>query len=306
MEGGYWTTIKNYLSPRESLKPPGVFPTVHPNFLEYSATPSLKVTWLGHSTILVYVDNITLLLDPVFDDRVSVLVGSTERFQPALISREDLPSIDAVIISHDHYDHLEKNTIDFLSPEGTLFFVPLGVGAHLEQWLVPDSQIIELDWWESKKFRALELICFPARHFSGRTLLAVDHTLWASWAIIGSKKRVYFGGDTGFTGQFEQIGDRYGPFDLTLLPIGAYGDSWPDIHLNPEEAVSAHLALKGKLLIPIHWGTFDLALHPWDEPIVRFVQAASVQQIEIATPHLGGTIILDAVSIPEYWWRIAR
>ncbi len=156
-----------------------------------------------------------------------------------------MPKIDAVIISHDHYDHLEKNSIEFFAQGGTTFFVPLGVGAHLRAWLVPDSQIVELDWWESRDFGLLKIVCTPARHFSGRSLLKFDETLWASWVVVGSTHRLYYGGDTGYSAQFEKIGDRFGPFDITLLPIGAYSEYWPDIHLNPEEAVTAHLALKG-------------------------------------------------------------
>ena len=300
-ESSYWNVMKNYLFPSEDRRPLELITTNSIDLNNFHKTSDLQLFWLGHSTVLINIDSITILIDPVFDERVSVIVGSTERFQPAVINREGLPKVNAVIISHDHYDHLEKNSIDFFAKRGTIFFVPLGVGVHLRAWLVPDSQIVELDWWESRDFGSLKIVCTPARHFSGRSLLKFDETLWASWVVIGSTSSLYYGGDTGYTDQFEEIGDRFGPFDITLLTIGASSEYWPDIHLNPEEAVTAHLALKGQLLIPVHWGTFDVALHAWDEPIERLVQAVHKQEVQVATPLPGEKIELDSVNINEKW-----
>jgi len=302
-EGIYWNLIRDYLFSSKDRRPSDMISTESADLINLDNTCGLQLFWLGHSTVLVNIDSTTFLIDPVFDERVAVLVGSTERFIPSVTFRQRMPKIDAVIISHDHYDHLEKNSIEFFAQGGTTFFVPLGVGAHLRAWHVPDSQIVELDWWESRDFGSLKIVCTPARHFSGRSLLRFDETLWASWVVVGSTHRLYYGGDTGYTDQFEEIGDRFGPFDITLLPIGAYSEYWPDIHLNPEEAVTAHLALKGQLLIPVHWGTFDVALHAWDEPIERLIQAAKEQEVQIATPLLGEKIKMDSLSIIEKWRR---
>lgn len=304
-QGIYWNVIRDYLFSRAETRPSEMFSTESTDLINLDKTCGLQLFWLGHSTVLVNIDSTTILIDPVFDERVAVIVGSTERFQSAVINRESLPKIDAVIISHDHYDHLEKNSIDFFAQDGTMFFVPLGVGAHLNAWQVPDSQIVELDWWESRDFQSLKIVCTPARHFSGRSLLRFDKTLWASWVVVGSTHRLYYGGDTGYTDQFEKIGDRFGPFNVTLLPIGAYSEYWPDIHLNPEEAVTAHLALKGRLLIPVHWGTFDVALHAWDEPIERLIQAAEEQEVQIAAPLPGEKINLDSVTFQNKWWQVS-
>lgn len=302
-EGNYWNLISDYLFSSEDRRPSRRISTESAGLINFDNTFGLQLFWLGHSTVLFNIDSITILIDPVFDERVAVIVGSSERFQAAVINRESLPKIDAVIISHDHYDHLEKNSIVFFAQTGTIFFVPLGVGAHLRAWQVPDSQIVELDWWESKDFHSLKIVCTPARHFSGRSLLRFDETLWASWVVVGSAHRLFYGGDTGYTDQFEKIGERYGPFDITLLPIGAYSEYWPDIHLNPEEAVTAHLTLNGQLLIPVHWGTFDVAFHPWDEPIERLVQAAKEQEVQFATPQPGEKIRFDSLSIQQEWWQ---
>jgi L-ascorbate metabolism protein UlaG (beta-lactamase superfamily) len=222
------------------------------------------------------------------------------------VSREELPKIDAVVISHDHYDHLERSSIEFFAKTGTRFFVPLGVGAHLEMWKVPDSQIVELDWGESHEYKSLDVVCTRARHFSGRTPLRFYETLWASWMIIGRNERIYFGGDTGYSEHFRHIGEKYGPIELTILPIGAYDKHWPDIHTDPEQAVAAHIDLKGKLLLPIHWGTFDVALHPWEEPIERFVKDASEKQIDFVAPKMGELVTVDSKFSADYWWRLSN
>ena len=301
--GNYWDVIRDYLFSSEDRRPSEIIATRPADLTNFDIISGLQLFWLGHSTVLINIDSITILIDPVFDERVAVIVGSTERFQPNVINRGSLPKVDAVIISHDHYDHLEKNSIDYFARTGTKFFVPLGVGAHLRAWQVPDSQIVELDWWESRDFKSLKIVCTPARHFSGRSLLNFDETLWASWVIIGSTHRLFYGGDTGYSDQFEKIGNRFGPFDVTLLPIGAYSKYWPDIHLNPEEAVTAHLTLNGQLLIPVHWGTFDVAFHPWDEPIERLVQAAKEQEVQFATPQPGEKIKLESLAIQQKWWQ---
>jgi L-ascorbate metabolism protein UlaG (beta-lactamase superfamily) len=266
----------------------------------------LRVTWIGHSTLLIEIDGKRILTDPIWSKRCSpsTLFGPV-RFHPPPIPLEDLPPIDAVLISHDHYDHLDKESVMSLAKTGTLFVVPLGIGSHLEEWKIDPSQIVELDWWESFKTsdNGISLTATPARHFSGRGLTNRYSTLWASWVIIGSKHRVYFSGDTGPFPGFSEIGGKFGPFDVTLIKIAAYDRAWPDIHLNPEQAVNAHIALNGKLLIPIHWGTFNLAYHDWFEPPDRVVKAAEKYSIQLAIPR-PGEMVDPSNPVPlEQWWN---
>ena len=273
-------------------------------------TERLAVTWLGHATALLEIDGYRLLTDPVWSQRCSPsrTVGP-QRLHPPPLPLESLPALDAVVISHDHYDHLDMATVRSLArTQRAPFVTPLGVGAHLREWGIPSARIIELDWNTGTNIGDLRLFCTPARHFSGR-FLSRNNTLWASWAVLGPESRAYFGGDTGYTRSFTDIGAEYGPFDLTLLPIGAYNKSWPDIHMNPEEAVQAHRDLNGEhvghgVLVPIHWATFRLAPHPWAEPAERLVGAAAVAGVDIAVPKPGGRVVPSAPSTPDRWWQL--
>jgi L-ascorbate metabolism protein UlaG (beta-lactamase superfamily) len=223
------------------------------------------------------------------------------RLHPVPVSVADLPPVDAVLISHDHYDHLDQATVAaLLTASAAPFVVPIGVGAHLRAWRVPPSRIVELDWGDGHGLGSLNITCTPARHFSGRGLRR-NGTLWSSWVLAGPRHRVYFGGDTGYTAAFTEIGCQYGPFDLTVLPIGAYADAWPDIHMTPEEAVRAHGDLGGAVLLPIHWATFDLSLHAWAEPIERLVRAAGTETI--AAPRPGERFLVAAPPAVDHWWR---
>jgi L-ascorbate metabolism protein UlaG (beta-lactamase superfamily) len=235
---------------------------------------------------------------------------------PPPLQLEALPAVDAIVISHDHYDHLDIDTVVALArTQRSPFFVPLGVGAHLRDWGIPDHRIVELDWGESGSVDDLTLVCTPARHFSGR-FLSRNTTLWASWVFAGPEHRVYFGGDTGYTRSFADIGSEHGPFDLTLMPVGAYNTLWPDIHMNPEDAVRAHLDVSGPgrgLLVPIHWCTFRLAPHPWAEPVERLLEAAGTQDVAVAVPKPGQRIDpSDAAAASsatghtgfDRWWRM--
>lgn len=270
-----------------------------------SAAAPLAVTWLGHATALVEIDGYRLLTDPVWSERCSPskTVGP-QRLHPPPIELEALPALDAVVISHDHYDHLDMNTVRKLArTQRAVFVAPLGVGAHLREWGIPPARIVELDWGSSYTIDDLTLTCTPARHFSGR-FLSRNNTLWCSWVLAGPQHRAFFGGDTGYTSGFTDIGSQHGPFDVTLLPIGAYNKSWPDIHMNPEEAVQAHRDLNAAadgVLIPIHWATFRLAPHPWAEPADRLVQAAG--EVDIAIPKPGGRVLPGQGAL-DYWWRL--
>jgi len=277
---------------------------------EDSGAAPLSATWLGHATALVEVDGYRILTDPVWSERCSPARSiGPRRLHPPPLPVESLPALDAVVISHDHHDHLDMPSVQNLArTQRALFVTPLGVGAHLRAWGVPASRIVELDWHASTEIGELTLTCTPARHYSGR-FLSRNNTLWASWVIRGPRHRAYFGGDSGYTGTFADIGAAHGPFGLTLLPIGAYNKAWPDIHMNPEEAVQSHIDLNGDtsgVLVPIHWCTFRLAPHPWAEPADRLVAAAADAGVEVAVPRPGGRVIPGEKSGAgeDPWWRL--
>lgn len=267
----------------------------------------LAVTWYGHSSALIELDGYRILTDPVWSERCSPsrAVGPA-RLHPVPAPLDALPLVDAVIISHDHYDHLDIDTIRGLArSQNAVFHVPLGIGAHLRRWGVPDGRIVELDWGQQVRFAELRIVCTPARHFSGR-FLTRNTTLWSSWALIGPRHRAFFGGDTGFTAAFAGIGQDHGPFDLTLMPVGAYHPSWPDIHMNPEEAIRAHRDMSDAgLFVPIHWATFRLAPHPWAEPIERMLAAATEAAVTAAVPRPGQRVRRTAADpATDAWWRL--
>ena len=263
----------------------------------------LALTWFGHSSVLLEVDGHRVLADPVWGERASPshLLGP-RRLHPVPMPLEQLPTVDAILVSHDHYDHLDLPTVrGLLHHSDAPFVVPVGIGAHLRRWAVPERRVIELDWEGSVAIGALTLVCTEARHFSGRGLTR-NTTQWSSWAVIGPRHRAFFGGDTGYTAAFAGIGARLGPFDLTALPIGAYSPHWPDIHLTPEEAARAHRDLDGGLLVPVHWATFDLGFHGWAEPVERLRSAAAAAGIALAVPRPGERIDGHAEPRPHDWW----
>jgi L-ascorbate metabolism protein UlaG (beta-lactamase superfamily) len=267
----------------------------------------LAVSWFGHSTVLVEIDGYRVLTDPVWSDRVSPSdVIGPRRMHPAPVPPEALPTLDAVVISHDHFDHLDLDTVVTLArAQRASFYVPLGVGAHLRAWGIPEQRIVELDWHECARVGELTLICTPARHLSGR-LRTWNTTLWASWVLTGPGHRVYFAGDTGYTSSFAKIAADHGPFDLTLMPVGGYTSALPDIHMNPEEAVRAHLDVTDSgsgLLLPIHWCTFRSAPHPWAEPIERLLVAADAAHAQVAVPQPGGRVDPAEPVGTDPWWR---
>lgn len=263
----------------------------------------LRVTWIGHSTTLVEIDGLRILTDPIFSDRVGpVRFVGPRRFSPIPLSLAQLPHIDAVVISHDHYDHLDHRTLIAMAEWDTTFIVPLGVGAHLGLWGIPESRIVELDWWQSTRLGALQVVATPARHASGRMLIDDDRKLWAGYALIGPQHRVYFSGDTGLFPAMREIGTRLGPFDLSMIEVGQYGTAWPDWHIGPEAAVLAHQLVRARRLLPIHWGTFALAFHGWTEPIERTLLAATVAGVAVVVPKLGQSFEPATPPPPERWW----
>ena len=283
-------------------RPTAPIPVVVPA-LSATAAPGLALTWLGHSTVLIEIEGRRLLIDPMLgSDRAGPGPFGGRRFFPAPLTPDALPPLDAVLLTHDHYDHLGEQSIRALAARAPRWIVPLGVGARLEGWGVPVDRITELDWWDQTTEAELRLVCTPTRHFSGRGPRDRDRTLWGGWAILGEQYRLYVGGDTGMTPEFAAIGERLGPFDATLIEIGAYGQAWPDVHLGPELAVAAHQMVRGGLLVPVHWGTFDLALHGWTEPAERVIVAAGRADVSLAIPRPGARIDVAAPPAIERWW----
>jgi len=290
----------------EERKPPVpvLMETLNPADLESVRQRGVRLIWLGHSSVYLEVDGTRVIIDPVWSDRASPFkIAGPKRTHPVPIALADLPTVDVVIISHDHYDHLDPGVVRELAPQEVQFAVPLGVGADLEAWGVAADKIIELDWWEGGAVGSLALVATPARHFSGWRVTDRDRTLWASWTLVGPHSRVFYSGDTGWSDDFEKIGDEYGPFDLTVMKCGAYGDGWPDLHINGIQAVEANLLLKGRRMLPVHWLTFDLALHPWDEPVRQAVDAGEELGAEVITPQLGELIDLQGRVTTTRWWE---
>jgi L-ascorbate metabolism protein UlaG (beta-lactamase superfamily) len=285
---------------RDRRHPHGPIPLVTPE----TGGEGLYVTWLGHSTAIIEIEGRRILIDPVWSERCSPsrLVGPKRLHEPPIALRE-LPPIDAILISHDHYDHLDMPTIRHLVDlQAAPFLVPLGVGAHLERWGVPATRIIELDWNERSTVAGIEFIATAARHFSGRGLTR-DETLWSSWVIAGPTRKAFYSGDTGYFPGFATIGEEHGPFDVALVQVGAYGDAWPDIHMVPEDGVATHVDVRGGLMIPVHWATFNLALHDWAEPADRTWREAKARDVSLAIPRPGERVDVDNPPAVDGWWQ---
>ncbi|MEU6528875.1 MBL fold metallo-hydrolase [Streptomyces sp. NPDC046928] len=284
-----------------------VHPTTYADLAKPPAT-GLRLTWMGHSSILAEIDGHRVLFDPVWGERCSPFpFAGPRRLHPAPLPLAALGPVDVVVISHDHYDHLDLPTIKALAGTDTLFAVPLGVGAHLEHWGVPADRLRELDWHETTEIGGLTLTATPARHFCGRGLRNTQHTLWASWVVASREHRIYHSGDTGYFDGFRDIGAAHGPFDATMIQVGAYSDFWPDIHMTPAEGVRSHLDLQGGapggVLLPIHWGTFNLAPHPWAEPGEWMRDAAGDAGQAVAFPQPGQPFEPAGELPVEPWWR---
>ncbi|MCG6496797.1 MBL fold metallo-hydrolase [Kitasatospora sp. A2-31] len=296
--------VRRMLFQREGRVPARPVPTVRPAGGPRPAAEGVEVTWYGHASALVEVEGTRVLLDPVWSDRCSPAAHvGPKRLHPVPVELEELPQVDAVLISHDHYDHLDMATVKRLvRSQSAPFAVPLGIGSHLRRWGVPEHRIIELDWDETCTLGALAVTLTAAHHFSGRGLTR-NTTLWGSWVIAGPTRRVFYTGDSGYFEGYARIGAEHGPFDAALVQIGAYDTAWADIHMTPEDAVRAHRELGAGLLVPVHWCTFNLAPHPWSEPIERLLAEAKQQAVPVAVPRPGERV--DADNPPELdgWWE---
>ena len=295
--------VRNPARPIPTQSLPGDFFTRRP-------PGGLRVTWLGHSAFVLELDGAVILTDPVLYSRSSPFswIGA-KRFFPSPVAIPDLPELDAVVVSHDHYDHLAMDEVKALAPKTHRFVVPLGVGAHMERWGVPPWKIVELDWWDETTIgdggNAVRVVFTPARHYSGRGF-GRDRTLWVSMALIGPAHRVFYSGDTGMTDELAEVGQRLGPFDVALVKIGAYGRTWPDIHLTPEQALAVDKMVRGRVLIPAHWGTFNLAAHSWYEPAERLVAAAADSGVAAIVPMPGQPVVPGSPPPAVRWWEAVK
>ncbi len=302
----FWGMLTGMLEVSEHATPLGALPATRIDPARFRTRPEsgLRITWLGHASSLIEIDGARVLTDPVWSERTSPIAWlGPKRWYPPPIALGELPSIDAVVISHDHYDHLDHRTLKAMKmwPK-TRFIVPLGVGAHLEYWGLPKQRIVEVDWWERVQVGALSIVCTPARHASGREVFDKDATLWAGYALIGAQHRVYFSGDTGPFPAMKRIGEELGPFDITMIETGQYHPSWPDWHIGPEQAVAAHKLVRGRAMLPIHWALLTLAYHGWTEPIERVLAEAKQQGVPILTPRPGESIEPERALLEQRWW----
>lgn len=266
-----------------------------------------SVTWFGHSAFLASIDNKKLLVDPMLGPVASPIsfAGSKRYSKDMLRLIDEMPFLDAVFITHDHYDHLDYLSIKRLKSKVGRFFVPHGVGAHLQRWGVAEESITELNWWDEMAFEGLTIALTPSKHFSGRGMFNRDTTLWGGWVILGENTRFFTSGDGGYDSHFREIGKKYGPFNMTLIEGGQYDPRWSWVHMTPEEAVQAHLDVNGKNMMLIHWGAFTLAYHGWTEPVERALDKAIQEDVHLLTPKIGETVPLNGeLAIPSLsWWR---
>jgi L-ascorbate metabolism protein UlaG (beta-lactamase superfamily) len=300
-------SLGDFLCGGERRVPLAPLPSVNP--LDFWSKPpgsGLRATWLGHSTVLLEMDGLRVLTDPVWGPRASPSrLAGPKRFQPVPIALRAMPRVDLVIVSHDHYDHLDYPTIRELAKLDVPFVTSLGVGAHLEAWGVQPERITELDWWDSYSLpnTSLGVTAAPSQHFSGRGLKDRNATLWSSMVIRSARHAVFFSGDTGLTTEYQAIRERLGPFDLVMLEVGAYHPAWGDIHLGPKNALDALALLGGGPFLPVHWGTFSLAMHAWDQPAEMLLDLGAKAGAQLIMPRLGEAVEPSRSETVLPWWR---
>ncbi len=285
-------------------KPSHRLPEEKPDWKEFlRKSEFMKFIWFGHSTFIVNIDGNILLFDPVFSESAAPFSFMVKRFQDAVVSLEELPEIDYIFISHDHYDHLDEKTIRFFQKKKTKFLTPLGVTSHLKEWGIQEDRLTELDWWEEISINGMKIICGPAQHFSGRKGWNGNQTLWGSWIVKGKSESFFFSGDSGYDTHFKEIGDAHGPFTISFIENGQYNEMWKEVHVLPEETAKAFLELKGKKLVPVHWAMFDLSLHDWYEPVEMLEKYAEENQIDLLTPKFGEIVYSEKPNPLVRWWK---
>ncbi len=301
----YFTLLRDFINKPKNNKPAHPLPSVKQKIAPGSFD-KLAITWFGHSSYLIQCRGKNILVDPVFSGSASPFSFMVKAFPGTNIYQaEDMPPIDMLIITHDHYDHLDHKTIKKLSGKIQHIYTSLGVGEHLEHWGIPAEKITEFDWWqETTVEEGIKLIAVPARHFSGRSFKR-NQTLWSAFVLRIYGYNIFIGGDSGYDIHFKIIGEKYGPFDIAMLETGQYNLLWPLIHMMPEETIEAAKDLEAKWLMPVHWGKFALAYHPWNEPVERATKAAAEKSMPITTPMIGETVILDEVYPIKHWWKEA-
>ncbi len=293
-----------FLSPGENKSPSKSLPTEFNHQANTAPDSTALITWYGHSAVLLKIDGKVILIDPMLGPAASPVSFMTNRFNyEEPIDLKEIPKVDAIIISHDHYDHLDYPSIVELKDKTDHFFTALGVGSHLEKWGVDKEAITELDWWQDVEYQGLKFTAAPARHFSGRGILDRNKTQWASWAVQGKKQNIYFSGDGGYGPHFKEIGEKLGPFDFAMMECGQYNKMWEAIHMMPEQSVQAGIDVQGKILMPIHWGAFDLSLHTWTDPVQRFTKEAKRLKVEYTTPVIGKEFNVAVQQPQQYWWE---
>lgn len=300
-EPGDSMDIAGYLFPPDDKNPNQSLPSVP---FDQTGFGDGDFVWFGHSTLLFRTGGTNILVDPVFNRASPIPIGGKPFDMEAMPELADLPKIDVVLISHDHYDHLDHLAISELAADNTRFLVPLGIQSHLLRWGVPVKNIVELDWFEAYDISESTFTLTPSRHFSGRGITNRFSTLWGSWVVKSADTAVYFSGDSGYTKDFKAIGDEFGPFDIAFIENGAYNKQWAQIHMMPEQSVQAALDLNAQLFFPIHWGKFDLAQHRWAEPIERAVLAAKRKEIPVVAPLVGQVFRLESPPYEEWWKRL--
>ncbi len=300
-----WALLKNLIFPPKGKNPE----LVHTKKLNAKTLRNGEFIWLGHSTVLFKTDDTTIITDPVFHNASPVPFTIEPFVMSNTPSIEDLPFLDIVLISHDHYDHLDYEAIKQLNAKVGHFYVPLGVKAHLLRWGVVDNKVSEYDWYEETIVKNIQLVFMPSRHFSGRGIFNHRQTLWGSWVVIAPQLKVYFSGDGGYSPEFKKIGKKFGSFDMAFIEDGAYNKRWQDVHMLPEQSAQAGIDVKVKVILPIHWGKFDLSTHEWTEPVRRIKKALNKhnsalgdeEKIQLATPKIGETFSVKKFSQLQWW-----
>jgi len=301
----YAKIMKDQMNKSKRVEPNKVLPFVKTDLHSINAEEPV-IVWFGHSSYLLKINGKTILVDPVFSGNASPFSFMIKAFKGSdEYKAEHMPKIDLLLLTHDHYDHLDYKTLKLLRSKIKQIYCPLGVGSHLEHWGFEESRITELDWWETSSFaNDIEITAAPARHYTGRTVVR-SKMLWASYVIKTKSHSIYLGGDSGYDSHFKMIGEQYGPFDIALLESGQYNTSWPNIHMMPEETVQASIDLKANILFPIHWGKFALAMHDWDEPIKRVLKKAEELSVKVTTPMIGEPLVISKYSETKFWWELA-